>query len=522
MKLRPLRDWPVSSKVFFAPLMALFALITIGAVSWWSSQQLIKTLDHLSEVKIKELLEAQSLATQVRDFHRSMYQSLVWEAIGQRPDKIAALDANLVKASTDLAQRLEALAASSAHDPERAQLLQSMTSKLKVYRKVAADTLDMKSAGVASAATYVPALDVEYKELTTLVEKLVSHQVASTRDNASDSTASARTTSQISTLAIAIVTALCAALAWRAGVLITQPLNEAAGLAKALAEGDFTRRGKQLGADATGQLVQAINAVAVKLEGVVSEIRSTSQNIQRESDSMSSGNELLSRRTDLTASSVRSAASSIEHLAEGIQHNAAQSQAAAQKAKMSSATALAGGRLVSEVVEAMSSINDQAQKIGNIIKTIDGISFQTNILALNAAVEAARAGEQGRGFAVVATEVRQLAQRSAVAAKEIRTLIGTSIDGVLLGADKAGKAGDSMKEIVAAIQDVTAAIESVASGASEQARCIAEVSRSVNDVDTATQENASLVGEVSGSTQSLAAQSTRLSGLLDHFKTVHS
>ncbi|MBH1987757.1 MAG: hypothetical protein I8H76_10595 [Burkholderiales bacterium] len=518
MQLTRPRDWPVSFKVLLAPLMALLALVAVGGTSWWSSQQLTRALTHLGQNGVSDLLQAEALANRVGDLHQDMYQSLVWEAIGQRPDRIAALDEALVRSIASLGRHVDELSAAPNLPPERQQVLAALKKKVGIYAKVATDTLDMKSAGVASAATYVPALDVEHKELAGLVQGLVEQQVEATRRDALAAQDEARSLTQWSTLLIALVSVTCAALAWRAGVLITQPLDEAARLARALSEGDLTIQGRSLSRDATGQLVAAIGTVARKLRGVVDEIRHTSQDIQRESDGMSAGNELLAQRTEATASSIRSAASAIEQLAGGIQSNAEQSHAAAEQAKQSSLAARRGGDLVREVVDTMASINAQAQKIGDIIKTIDGISFQTNILALNAAVEAARAGEQGRGFAVVASEVRQLAGRSADAAKEVRLLIGASIDGIGQGAERAAKAGDSMEEIVKAILQVSQAIDTVACAAREQAQCVTEVSRSVHEVDAATQQNARMVGEVSASTRSLASQSDRLAELLGRFK----
>jgi methyl-accepting chemotaxis protein len=230
------------------------------------------------------------------------------------------------------------------------------------------------------------------------------------------------------------------------------------------------------------------------------------------------GNQDLSQRTEQTASSLQQAASSMTQLTGTVRQSAEAASQANQLADSASSVARRGGAVVGEVVSTMDQISTASRRIADIIGVIDGIAFQTNILALNAAVEAARAGEQGRGFAVVAGEVRSLAQRSAEAAKEIKSLIGSSVERVEAGSRLVQEAGGTMNEIVASVQRVSDIIGEISAAAGEQSSGIGQVSQSVTQLDAMTQQNAALVEQSAAAAESLREQSQRLSGLVSAFR----
>jgi methyl-accepting chemotaxis protein len=312
---------------------------------------------------------------------------------------------------------------------------------------------------------------------------------------------------------------LAAGLSWTFMRAISRPLQEAAELAHHLAQGDLTYSVGASSTDATGRMLTALGGVSRNLTTMVADIRSTADEIDTASGEIASGNSDLSSRTESTASSLQETAASIEELTATVRQSADNAQAANALARDASNVAREGGALVQGVVQTMDQINSQAKKIGEIIGTIDGIAFQTNILALNAAVEAARAGEQGRGFSVVASEVRLLAQRSAESAREIRTLIGSSVEQIDAGVNKVQAAGHTMTKIVGAIEKVAGTVDGIARASSEQAAGIAQVNNAVSEMERATQQNAAMVEEATAATESLRHQSQRLVGLLGRFRT---
>jgi methyl-accepting chemotaxis protein len=259
--------------------------------------------------------------------------------------------------------------------------------------------------------------------------------------------------------------------------------------------------------------------VARNLTGLVTDIRSTAEQINVASGEIATGNADLSTRTEGTASALQQTAASVEQLTATIRSNADNARAANVLARDASTVAREGGAMVVDVVSTMNAINAQAKKIADIIGTIDAIAFQTNILALNAAVEAARAGEQGRGFAVVASEVRSLAQRSADSAREIRTLIGSSVEQIDAGASQVQAAGQTMTRIIGAIERVSSTVDDIARAAGEQATGIAQVNQTVAEMENSTQQNAAMVEEATAATDALNGQAQRLVQMLTRFRT---
>ena len=299
---------------------------------------------------------------------------------------------------------------------------------------------------------------------------------------------------------------------------ITGPLQQAVAVAHRVARGDLSARIEASGKDETGELMRSLGHMNEALVNIVTEVRNGTDTIATASAEISAGNLDLSSRTEQQASSLEETASSMEELTSTVKQNADSAREARDLASSASDVAVRGGTMVTEVVETMASINESARKIVDIIGVIDGIAFQTNILALNAAVEAARAGEQGRGFAVVATEVRNLAQRSASAAKEIKALIDDSVTKVDLGSKLVDRAGATMEEVVQSVKRVNNIISAIAAASEEQRNGIEQVNDAIAQMDQVTQQNAALVEQAAAASSAMQDQAATLTQAVSVFQ----
>jgi methyl-accepting chemotaxis protein len=302
---------------------------------------------------------------------------------------------------------------------------------------------------------------------------------------------------------------------------ISAPLEDAMKIAQKIALGDLTQRILVSSNDETGHLLQALKDMNDSLVRIVGEVRIGTDTISTASSEIASGNLDLSQRTESQASSLEQTTSSMEELISTVKQNAENARQANQLVVSASEYAIKGGEVVGNVVNTMSSIKESSRKIVDIIGVIDGIAFQTNILALNAAVEAARAGEQGRGFAVVAAEVRNLAQRSAAAAKEIKSLISNSVEKVDAGSQLVDEAGRTMTEIVTSVKHVADIMGEITAASEEQSSGIEQVNRAIAQMDEATQQNAALVEQAAAAAQSMQTQAGNLSLVVSVFKMNH-
>ena len=295
-------------------------------------------------------------------------------------------------------------------------------------------------------------------------------------------------------------------------------LREASDRAQAIAEGNLATASRGPRHDEVGQLLASFDRMQAALATLVGGIRSTADGIATASQEVATGNQDLSQRTEEAASSLQQTASSMEQLTGTVRQAADSARTASELAGTAATVARRGGEVVSQVVATMEQINTSSRRIAEIIGTIDGIAFQTNILALNAAVEAARAGEQGRGFAVVAAEVRSLAQRSAAAAREIKGLIGDSVERVETGSRLVGEAGTTMDEIVASVGRVEQMIREIDLAAAQQTGGIGEINGAVIALDRMTQQNAALVEQSAAAAESLRAQASQLTASVAVFR----
>lgn len=307
-------------------------------------------------------------------------------------------------------------------------------------------------------------------------------------------------------------------VAWLMTRSITRPLKETLSSAQRIAEGDLTSEITSTRSDELGQLMTAVNTMNQSLRTIISRVRDGVNGVARASSEIAAGNIDLSSRTEQQSAAVVETAASMEELTSTVKQNAENAHHASQLATEASHNAGRGGEIIRDVITTMGGISQSSGKIGEIITVINGIAFQTNILALNAAVEAARAGEQGRGFAVVAGEVRNLAQRSSLAAKEIETLIRESLERVNGGTELVNRAGDTMQDIVRSVSQVRDIMGEIAAASDEQNRGITQIAQAMTEMDTTTQQNAALVEESSAAASSLEEQALGLEKTVSVFR----
>jgi len=422
-------------------------------------------------------------------------------------------------ASDNTKTTLEKLDSLITGDKGRA-LMKSIMDARTQYNAGRDEVLRLVVSGAKNEATVLLLQTVRPLQLTYMsaVETLIAHQnelmhVAS--KEVEEEYLEARNL-VIALSAIALVFA--GLIAWLVTRSITSPLSRAVKVAETVAAGDLTSQFDASGKDETGQLLRALRAMNDNLLDIVSRVRHGTDTIATASTQIAAGNLDLSSRTEQQASSLEETASSMEELTSTVKQNAENAREANKLAVSASAVAVEGGNVVGKVVHTMESINASSRKIVDIISVIDGIAFQTNILALNAAVEAARAGEQGRGFAVVASEVRTLAQRSAAAAKEIKSLIDDSVEKVDSGSKLVEQAGQTMNEVVSSVRRVTDIVGEITEASREQSEGIEQVNQAVTQMDQVTQQNAALVEEAAAAAQSLQDQATSLSQIVGVFK----
>ena len=403
--------------------------------------------------------------------------------------------------------------------PEEKATIDKVVAERKLVLEAVAKTWELKGAGDA-----VETQRFADEQLTPMVARYLKAQdefiaqLERRREAVREEAMAQRIRSGvISTLTALVVFAAGALLAWLLVRSITAPLQQAVDTANAIAAGDLTRELQTSRKDELGQMLRALSDMSARLRGVVSEVRPGVDSVSSASIEIANGNHDLSARTEQTAANLEETASSMEELTATVTQSADTARQANQLAGTAAQAAARGGEVVGQVVTSMQQITESTRKISDIIGVIDGIAFQTNILALNAAVEAARAGEQGRGFAVVASEVLSLAGRSAEAAKEIKPLIGKSVENVESGSEQVAQAGRAMDEIVSSVRRVSDLIGEITASSTEQRDGIAQVNQAVANLDQMTQQNAALVEESTAAAASMRDQAQRLAEVVAVF-----
>ncbi|MFZ6771715.1 methyl-accepting chemotaxis protein [Undibacterium sp. SXout7W] len=433
-------------------------------------------------------------------------QSKKYAAADDDLNKIATSDGNLNEEKKTLLAKLKEQANAAASLPAKAQ------------------ELGMANDAEVATITLIKKLRPVQKKWLDTLDELVALEDKSNAAVAEDASAAfkAATGMMLILSAIALGTGIYAA--WLISRSLLRQLggepDYAARIASQIAAGELTadinlRHGDQ------HSLIAEMKNMRDSLVNIVTQVRNGTETIATASSEIATGNLDLSARTEQQASSLEKTTSSMKELTSTVKQNADNAREANQLAASASSVARQGGEVVAQVIDTMGSINESSKKIVDIISVIDGIAFQTNILALNAAVEAARAGEQGRGFAVVAAEVRNLAQRSAAAAKEIKTLIDTSVEKVDIGSKLVGQAGITIEQVVTSVKHVTDIIAEISSASQEQSAGIEQVNHAIIEMDSVTQQNAALVEEAAAAAQSLQDQAAELANVVSVFKLSH-
>ncbi|MHA4867484.1 methyl-accepting chemotaxis protein [Duganella sp. PWIR1] len=512
-------NWKIGYRLAAGLGVAIIFMIGIAVVGIGNLGKLNNNTKDLAIDKVPKVILAYETIGGLNDIARAMRNAM----LSNDPAVIKAELERVDKRKVENTERLDKLGKLIADDEGT-----ESKAKLQVVLDTGAKYLVVQNAFVAMSADGSKH-DEAIKYLLSTVRKEQTAYMNALTDMVKFQTAAVEDASVVSEQAytssrnmMVMLTVLASALA--AWVLfwitrsITQPLNRAVGMAQAVAGGDLTMRMECNTTDETGQLLRALIDMNDSLARTVGQVRSGTDTITTASNEIASGNLDLSSRTEQQASSLEETASSMEELTSTVSQNAENARQATKLVLAASDYATKGGKVVGEVVSTMGAIKESSSKIVDIISVIDGIAFQTNILALNAAVEAARAGEQGRGFAVVASEVRNLAQRSASAAKEIKELIGRSVETVDAGSSLVDQAGATMQSIVQSVKQVAEIMHQISAASSEQSTGIEQVNQAIVSIDDVTQQNAALVEQAAAAAQSMRDQADLLAQAVSVFK----
>jgi methyl-accepting chemotaxis protein len=503
-------------KLLAAPLAtAVVALTVAGAHSWTLQSSAAKEraalVEDIEGYKTLGQSNAQLGALQARVYRTlALLESL-------KPEEVKAFVASSKLELDGLSRTLTALAEVPGTDAQAREQIQALLPMVATYKDRVIKAIDLSSVDPDMGVGAMKAAEQTYGTLGKAVGAVVARTEAAyhEREEVAQKQAAWRTALFGMLALLATIGVLVASLVMQRRLV--RDLSRAVAVSREVASGNLTAEAHSDRSDEIGDLMRALGDMVVQLRESLMTVHAATNSIGTASQEIAAGNTDLSHRTEQTASNLQQSASSIEQLTGAVRQSADSASQANQLATSAASVAQRGGEVVAQVVSTMDEINASSRKISDIIGTIDGIAFQTNILALNAAVEAARAGEQGRGFAVVASEVRNLAQRSAEAAREIKTLIGASVERVEIGTRQVQDAGGTMSEIVASVKRVSDIIAEISAASREQSTGIGQVNTSVAQLDQMTQQNAALVEQSAAAAESLRQQSEKLGDVVNRF-----
>lgn len=510
-----IKNISIGQRLAFGFGVVIFLLLLLAGLSYVRISSLNQEVGKMVDERYPKTVVANGIKADVNEATRSMLNVLIMTDASQIAKELANIEARNANATKAIAE----LTASTT-DASGIAILKDIEAVRKRFIPGQASFVGLINEDKKDDAMvkFMFSLRPQQNKYFENLDKFVAYQNAEMVKAGQDASAQTKRTQLLIMVLTAIAAGLSLVVAFLATRSITTPLKEAVGVAQRVANGDLTSHISVDSNDETGQMMEALRHMNASLIKIVAEVRAGTDSIAEASSEIASGNMDLSSRTEQQANSLGATSSSMRELTDTVQQNADNARQANQLAAKASEVAVRGGSVVSHVIDTMGSITASSKKIVDIIGVIDGIAFQTNILALNAAVEAARAGEQGRGFAVVAAEVRNLAQRSAGAAKEIKALIGDSVDKVREGSTLVEQAGVTMEEVVASVRRVTDIMGEITSASQEQSVGIAQVNTTILEMDETTQQNAALVEEAAAAAASMQDQAANLARVVSVFK----
>ena len=500
----------IKRRIWALPVVSTIIFGVGMAVSVYFSSTAITSIKTTESIDYPILDKSKALQSEVQGFVDALKQ-----AVGEG-------DKKAIEAIAENAKKVQAKFNKLGDIPGQKILSERLSKEFDAYYAPALSVAKIMmgieqgdpQAAITQMQTTLKTLETDLNKTVETAQKQFAAGVESSGNNVRNVLYTSILIALIVTLTLGIVSFFVVRTIWQQ--LGGEP-EYAREIAAAVAAGDLSMHIVMEEGD-TGSLLAALKEMQDRLQNMVSDIKVSAETIKVASAEIASGNSDLSSRTESQASSLEETASSMEALTDTVKQNADNARQANKLVGTASEVAIKGGQVVSQVVTTMTEINQSSKKIVDIIAVIDGIAFQTNILALNAAVEAARAGEQGRGFAVVASEVRNLAQRSAAAAKEIKTLIGDSVDKVHAGSQLVDQAGHTMDAIVASVKRVSDIMTEISAASQEQSAGIQEISQAIGQMDEMTQQNSALVEQAAAAAESLEEQADHLTQSLEVFK----
>ena len=508
----------IRTRLYFGTIFSLVLLVIIGAMGFIALDRTRGTLEVLFSQRVQTLTDMSDLRTALGDLRRAEKDIII---NFNNTVEVAALRESWGKTLAALRKSLADVRQVQAGDAAFVAAIDKSLDEIKQYEAGIVpifDQIERAQIDGAGGGAYADRLKTHMEATDQLFSRLATSAREQMQEARQGVDTLAATMSGLIGVALVLALAVLIPLTYLSVRSITRSLAQARDLAERIAGGDLSRDTQALNHDEVGQLVTAMGRMQQSLRGLVRQVQDAAGNISTASSEIATGNHDLSQRTEQTAANLEEAASSMEMLTSTVQQSAQASRQASDFASSAAEVAARGGAVVSQVVSTMDQITTSSRKIADITGVIDSIAFQTNILALNAAVEAARAGEQGRGFAVVASEVRSLAQRSAGAAKEIKELIGSSVERVEDGSRFVSQAGQTMTEIVGSVRRVSGIIHEITASAAEQSDNIGHISQSVTQLDQMTQQNAALVEQSTAASESLREQALQLTRAVSQFK----
>ncbi|MBT9500960.1 MAG: MCP four helix bundle domain-containing protein [Burkholderiaceae bacterium] len=507
----------LATKLLAAPLLTALVVFGVGQINSLLMSNAASANRVTLEAQLDDYRTLASAQEQLAQVHTSVYRTVALIASLDEA-QIKAFRADLVRQAEGVKRVAMGISASRDADTELRDMTTRLSQEVDKYRAQADQAIDLSSVDPNTGIAAMQSADKTFAGLSQTMQAMVKRgETSSGQTVVAADTHRQRISWLLAALGL-LSAALAVGLSWLMQRKLTSELQRATAIAGEVAAGNLAVDASSARNDEVGDLVRALGAMAHQLGRSMREVLHSSESIRTASAEIATGNQDLSQRTEQTASSLQQAASAMDQLTHTVRQSADSASEANRLAGSAAEVAARGGDVVAQVVSTMEDINVSSRKIGDIIGVIDSIAFQTNILALNAAVEAARAGEQGRGFAVVAGEVRSLAQRSAQAAREIKTLIGVSVEKVENGSRLVANAGQTMTEIVGSVQRVSNIIGEITAAAALQSDGIGEVNGSVVQLDQMTQQNAALVEQSAAAAESLKEQAVKLAQIVNTFK----